>query len=108
MKRSRIFLKLLIAAAALGTSPVSFIFAPADAQSFQTYHCTDGSEFVVAFYPHDPRAFVQIDGRAVTLGRRLTLSGTRYSSGDVTLKMRQDGATTIRHAKRRETVCALY
>jgi membrane-bound inhibitor of C-type lysozyme len=108
MKRSRIFLKLLIGATVLATSPVSLIIAPANAQSFQTYHCTDGSEFVVAFYPHDPRAFVQIDGRAVTLARRLTLSGTRYSSGDVTLRIRQGGATTIRHAKRRETVCALY
>ena len=108
MKRSRIFLKLLLGAAVLGTAPAGFSIGPAAAQSFQTYHCTDGSEFVVGFYPYDPRAFVQIDGRAVTLARRLTLSGTRYSGGDVTLKVKRDGATTIRHAKRRETVCALY
>lgn len=59
-------------------------------------------------YPYDFRAYVQIDGRAITLPRRLTLSGTRYSRGDVTLKLTHAGATTIRHAKRREAVCALY
>ncbi|HLG85222.1 MAG TPA: MliC family protein [Bradyrhizobium sp.] len=107
MKRSRILLKML-AAAVLGTAAWSFGAVPADAQSFQTYHCPDGSEFIVAFYPYDSRAYMQIDGRAVTLPRRLTLSGTRYSSGDVTLKIKRDGATTIRHARRRETVCAPY
>src|SRR5579871_4297224 len=100
MKRSRILLKML-AAAVLGTAAWSFGAVPADAQSFQTYHCSDGSEFIVAFYPYDSRAFVQIDGRTVTLPRRLTLSGRRYSGVDVTLKIRRDGSTTIRHAKLR-------
>jgi membrane-bound inhibitor of C-type lysozyme len=99
MKRSRIFLKALMGAVVLGA-------APACAQSFQTYHCADGTEFIVGFYPYDSRAYVQIDGREITLPRRLTLSGTRYSGGDVTLKMSRAGATTIRHAKRREAVCA--
>lgn len=108
MKRSKIFLKTLVGAAVLGTGAGILEGAPARAQSFQTYHCTDGSEFIVAFYPYDSRAYMQIDGRAVTLPRRLTLSGTRYSSGDVTLKIKRDGATTIKHAKRRETGCALY
>jgi membrane-bound inhibitor of C-type lysozyme len=107
MKRARDFLKVLVGAVVVGTAPAGFGIAPAAAQSFQTYHCTDGSEFVVGFYPYDPRAFVQIDGRAVTLARRLTLSGRRYSGGDVTLRMRRDGATTIRHARRRETECQL-
>ena len=108
MKRSRIFLKVLMGAAVLGTMAGILGTAPAGAQSFQTYHCRDGSEFIIAFYPYDSRAFVQIDGRTVTLPRRLALSGTRYSGGDVTLKIRRDGTTTIRHAKLRETACALY
>ncbi len=108
MKRSRIFLKVLMGAAVVGTAASILGAAPAGAQSFQTYHCSDGSEFIVAFYPYDSRAFVQIDGRTVTLPRRLTLSGRRYSGGDVTLKIRRDGSTTIRHAKLRETACALY
>jgi membrane-bound inhibitor of C-type lysozyme len=101
MKRPRIFLKILLGAVVLGT-------APASAQSFQTYHCADGTEFIVAFYPYDSRAYVQIDGREITLPRRLTLSGTRYSGEDVTLKMTRAGASTIRHAKRREAVCVSH
>ena len=101
MKRSKIFLKVLLGAAVLGAEP-------ACAQSFQTYHCTDGTEFIVGFYPYDSSAYVQIDGREITLPRRLALSGRRYSSGDVTLKMTRAGLTTIKHARRREAVCALY
>jgi hypothetical protein len=55
MKRSKIFLKVLMGAVLLGA-------APACAQSFQTYHCADGTEFIVGFYPYDSRAYVQIDG----------------------------------------------
>jgi len=101
MKRSRFFLKILMGAAVLGAEP-------ACAQSFQTYHCADGTEFIVGFYPYDSRAYVQIDGRGIALPRRLTLSGTKYSGGDVTLKMTRAGAITIRHARRRETVCEPY
>jgi membrane-bound inhibitor of C-type lysozyme len=108
MKRSKNFLKVLAGAAVLGTGAGIFGVVPADAQSFHTYHCTDGTEFVVAFYPYDSRAFVQIDGRSITLPRRLTLSGTRYSSGGVTLKTTRAGATTIRDAKRRESACQPY
>lgn len=103
MKRSRIFLKILVCAA--GTCVAGLGAGPAHAQSFETYHCADGTQFIVGFYPYDPRAFVQIDGREITLRRRPALSGTRYSAGDVTLKMTRAGATTIRHAKRGEAVC---
>src|ERR1700751_3271800 len=108
MKRSKILLKILLAAVVFGIAPAVFEAAPAHAQSFQTYHCADGTEFIVGFYPYDTRAFMQIDGRQITLPRRLTLSGSRYSGGDVTLKMTRAGATTIRHAKRREAACELY
>jgi len=101
MKRSKVFLKVLICAAVFGT-------APASAQSFQTYHCADGTEFIVGFYPYDSRAYVQIDGREITLPPRLTLWGKRYSGGDVTLRMTRAGATTIKHAKRRESGCRPY
>jgi membrane-bound inhibitor of C-type lysozyme len=108
MKRSKIFLKALTGIAALGAELAAFGAAPALAQGFQTYHCADGTEFIVGFYPYDSRAFVQIDGREITLPRRLTLSGRRYSGDDVTLKIARSGATTITHAKRREAVCTLH
>jgi membrane-bound inhibitor of C-type lysozyme len=108
MKRSKILLKILLAAVVFGIAPAVFEAAPAHAQSFQTYHCADGTEFIVGFYPYDSRAYVQIDGREITLPRRLTLSGRRYSGDVVTLKMTRTGATTIRHAKRREVVCTTH
>ena len=98
MKRSDIFLKVMMCAVVLASAPVR-------AQSFHTYRCADRSQFVLAFYPYDPRAFVQIDGRSITLPKRLALSGTRYSSADVTLKITKAGTTTIRHGGQRETTC---
>jgi len=58
------------------------------------------------FFEYDKRAHLQIDGRAVTLARRLALSGSRYSGDGVTLKIDRAGIT-IRHAKRPTTACEL-
>jgi membrane-bound inhibitor of C-type lysozyme len=90
---------LLVAGVATGSSA-------ALAQTFQSYRCADGTQFIVGFFEYDPRAHLQIDGKAVTLGRRLTLSGSRYSGSGVTLKITKT-ATTIKHAKRPVTTCEL-
>jgi membrane-bound inhibitor of C-type lysozyme len=90
---------LLVAGVATGSSA-------ALAQTFQSYRCADGTQFIVGFFEYDPRAHLQIDGKAVTLGRRLTLSGSRYSGSGVTLKITKTG-TTIKHAKRPVTACEL-
>jgi len=76
----------------------------AHAQSFESYRCADGTRFIVGFYPYDSRAHLQIDGRAVTLKKRLAFSGARYAGGGVTLAITKAG-TTIRHVKRRVTAC---
>ena len=76
------------------------------AQTFQNYHCADGTRFIVGFFKYDSRAHLQIDGRAVTLAKRLSLSGSRYSGDGVTLLFRK-GRVAIRHARRPETVCEL-
>jgi membrane-bound inhibitor of C-type lysozyme len=89
----------MLLAAAVGSSP-------ALAQTFQNYRCADGSQFIVGFFEYDQRAHLQIDGRAVTLARRLTLSGSRYSGGGVTLKITGTGAT-VKHARRPLTACTL-
>jgi membrane-bound inhibitor of C-type lysozyme len=80
---------------------------PARAQTFQNYCCADGSSFIVGFNPHDKRAHIQLDGRAVTLARCPTLSGARYSATGVTLRMTKDGAATLNHARRPATVCSV-
>jgi membrane-bound inhibitor of C-type lysozyme len=77
---------------------------PASAQTFQNYRCADGTQFIVAFYDYDKRAFVQIDGQAIPLAKRLTLSGARYSGAGITLKIGKSG-TTVQHLKRPVTAC---
>ena len=80
--------------------------SPAAAQTFQTYHCADGSQFTVGFFQYDKRAHLQIDGRAVALTKRLALYGSRYSGGGVTLRIKK-GVTTIKHGKRPASVCSM-
>ena len=93
--------KILVAlGAALSVRP-----GAAMAETFQTYVCADGSQFVAAFYPQDPRhTHLQIDGRAVALTRRVALSGTRYSGHGITLKISKAG-TSIRRGKRPVAAC---
>lgn len=79
----------------------------ADAQTFRTYRCADGTQFIVGFYDHDNRAFLQIDGEPVTLAKRLTVSGVRYSAAGITLQIPTNGATTVRHLKRPVTSCVV-
>ena len=73
--------------------------------TFQSYRCGDGTQFIVAFYPGDSRAHMQIDGREVTLAKRLAISGARYSGGGVRLEITMVGATAIKHVKRPSTAC---
>jgi membrane-bound inhibitor of C-type lysozyme len=78
--------------------------SPGFAQTFQSYRCADHTQFIVGFFDHDSRAHLQIDGHAVTLARRFSLSGARYSGSGVTLKIGKEG-TTLRHVKRPVTTC---
>ena len=79
----------------------------ADAQTFRNYRCVDGTQFIVAFYDGDKRAFLQIDGEPATLAKRLAISGARYSGAGVTLRIGKTGATTVKHLKRPVTACAV-
>ncbi|QWG11291.1 MliC family protein [Bradyrhizobium sediminis] len=74
--------------------------------TFQNYACADGSQFIVGFFEYDKRAHLQIDGKSVTLGKRLALSGSRYSGSGVTLTITKAG-TTLKRAKRRATACEM-
>jgi membrane-bound inhibitor of C-type lysozyme len=80
--------------------------SPASAQTFDSYRCADGTHFIVAFYPNDKRAYLQVDGRAVTLKKALAVSGRRYSGGGVSLTVTTTGAL-IRHVRRPVTACEL-
>jgi membrane-bound inhibitor of C-type lysozyme len=76
------------------------------AQTFENYHCADGTHFIVGFFKYDSRAHLQIGGEAVTLARRVALSGSRYSGGGVTLLFTK-GRVTVRYARRPATACEL-
>ena len=80
--------------------------SPASAQTFDSYRCADGTHFILAFYPSDKRAYLQIDGRAVTLRKSLTMPGRRYSGNGVGLVMTATGVL-IRHLRRPVTACEL-
>jgi hypothetical protein len=98
------FLLTVIAAGMIGLTSAS----GQDATTVRTYRCADGSQFIVAFYPWDSRAFVQIDGGEVTLRRRLSLWGNqRYSRGGITLKISKTGRASVKRPLRAETDCEL-
>jgi hypothetical protein len=80
--------------------------SPALAQTFDSYRCADGTHFILAFYPGDKRAYLQIDGQAVTLKKSLALPGKRYSGGGVNLVMTATGIR-LKHVRRPATACEL-
>jgi hypothetical protein len=90
---------LSVAAAIAGASAAS-------AQTFHSYRCADGTRFIAAFYPYDSRAYLQVDGRAATLAKSLTWSGTRYSGEGVVLRITKTGIT-LKHARRPTTACEI-
>ena len=92
---------LLAAAITLGASGAS-----AQTTTWQNYRCGDGTEFIVGFFGYDKRAHMQVDGKAVTLQKRLALGGSRYSGGGVTLRVTKSG-TTFKIGKRPVTTCQL-
>jgi membrane-bound inhibitor of C-type lysozyme len=74
--------------------------------TFQTYRCADGTEFIVGFFQYDKRAHMQVDGKAVTLLKRVALTGARYSGAGVTFRTQRTGAT-LKVGKRKVTACQL-
>ncbi len=78
----------------------------AQTTSFRNYRCADGTQFIIANYPYDSRVYLQIDGGPVTLKRRWSIWGSRYSGGGVTLKLSRTGPMTVKHPGRPETACA--
>ena len=97
--------KIASLGAALFLGMVASSAAPAQTTTFKNYRCGDGTQFIVGFFQSDSRAHLQLDGKAVTLAKRLALSGSRYTGSGVTLKITKAGLTTLKHAKRPVTAC---
>jgi membrane-bound inhibitor of C-type lysozyme len=77
---------------------------PLLAQTFLTYRCSDGSEFVVGLFKGDRFAHLQLDGKAVALPRRLSISGARYTNGRITLRITNKGTTLKRGNRSTECI----
>lgn len=96
--RRRDFVTMIAAAGILiGQLPVS-------AQTFRTYRCYDGSQFILALFEGDKRAHLQLDGKAVTLQKRISLSGPRYAKGDISLRITKTGITLKRGKQSTECI----
>ncbi|MGY2907283.1 MliC family protein [Bradyrhizobium sp. URHC0002] len=92
--------------AALCAVAVAAAPSAALAQStFRNYRCADGAQFIVGFFQYDSRAHLQLDGKALTLPKRVALSGSRYQAKGVTLRITKAGVATLKHAKRPVTTC---
>jgi hypothetical protein len=97
-----IFGAALLAAGVMAVPSAAFAQA-----AFKSYSCADGTQFIAGFFRSDSRAHLQIDGKAVTLAKRLALSGSRYTGRGMTLRITKSGVTTLKHAKRPVTTCEL-
>jgi membrane-bound inhibitor of C-type lysozyme len=95
-----------IFAAAICIAVAAVVPSAAFAQSsFRNYRCADGAQFIVGFFQYDSRAHLQLDGKALTLPKRVALSGSRYQGKGVTLRITKAGVTTLKHARRPVTTC---
>ena len=103
MKSGITIIIVALTAAAAALAPAA---ASAQTTTFQTYRCGDGTEFIVGFFQYDKRAHMQVDGKSVTLQKRVALTGSRYSGGGVTLRVTKS-ATTLKVGKRAATACQL-
>ena len=90
--------------ALIGMASILIWQRPVAAQAFLTYHCRDGAEFVAAFFKNERVARLQLDGKAIVLLQRRSLSEMRYTKGDITLTL----AGTVTTLKRgsQSTTCA--
>jgi membrane-bound inhibitor of C-type lysozyme len=89
---------------AIGIAGSAALASPAAADNIAVYQCADGSQFALAFYEADTTARIQLNGKAVALPKRLSLSGTRYAANGITLRIGKDG-TTLKHPGLPQTTC---
>ena len=85
----------LFALAAVGIVGLS---VPASAQRFIAYECEGGAQFQVALLEREAMAYLQLDGHAHQLPKKIAYTGNRYAKGGVTFWVRGNGRVTIKRA----------
>jgi hypothetical protein len=92
MKTKTLTMALAVAAGTIGA------IAPAQAQTYYHYECTDGAHFEVAFYPDTKAAYLQIDGKSMMLPKRFSLISQRFKQNGYSFAMRSGGKAIMKHA----------
>jgi membrane-bound inhibitor of C-type lysozyme len=75
---------------------------PAQAQNYHSYRCENGAHFELALFPNINAAYIQLDGKALTLPKFVSVTGTRYRKGGITVWLRGERATLRRAGVRTE------
>ena len=73
---------------------------PVLAQTAYTYQCRDGAEFVFAVFEGRRAAYVQLDGKHLTLPQRLWLGAKRYSKSGIAITTKGNTAVLKRSGKK--------
>jgi membrane-bound inhibitor of C-type lysozyme len=74
------------------------------AQTYLQYRCDDGAQFEVAFVEKTRAAYIQLDGKPMTLPLRLSASGSRYKKSGVTFWIKGNDAQ-LKRPKHKWTQC---
>lgn len=77
---------------------------PSVAQTYLQYRCDDGAQLSVAFVDKSRSAYVQLDGKSISLPQRISASGARYAKGGVTFWIKGNEAQ-LKRPKRKWTQC---
>ena len=72
--------------------------AGAQAQRFIAYRCEDGAQFQVALLDTEKMAYLQLDGHAYQLPKKIAYTGDRYAKDGYTFWVRGNGRVTIKRA----------
>ena len=83
---------------ALAAVGIAGFAASAEAQMFVAYECSDGTQFQVALLKREGMVYLQLDGHAYQLPKKIAYTGTRYAKGGVTFWVRGNGRTTVKRA----------
>jgi membrane-bound inhibitor of C-type lysozyme len=89
-------------AALLALAAAMPLSAPARSETYYAYRCDNGAEFTVTMFPDTRAAYIQLDGRALTLPKFFSITGARYRKAGVTFWFRGDRATIRRGGVRSE------
>ena len=74
--------------------------ATATAQRYTAYECNDGAQFQVALLDRESVAYLQLDGKALQLPKKIAYTGNRYAKDGYTFWVRGNGTVTIKRAGR--------